>query len=508
MRKNKMVTQMFSFIAQLFDSHRLESLSSILPYLAKGSLYLLISRRLNWPAWFQKGRVKSFIPNCDKERRFVMKGFSFYFSQVMVLIAFLFILNGCYTTFQSARPYEGTDEDYYTSSSNPEGDEVYYQGEETPEYSESQLSFRPSRLVVEENYYGYNDYLRTVKYTVYDDDPWYDPYYYSGGYDRFSFYVQIGTGYPYYHHRPWYYPVYYHAPYYCWEPFIIWNDPWYWNPYPIYYPVVVYYPYPVYYPNHPYPPAEPDREFAKRDWDKRQPVDGRRIVSRTPSDSRQNTAAVTSNSSRIVRRPETGSQESGQNSALPSGRTVTRTSDNSGRNSRVVEKKVTGNNIRTQNNTSAEATEVKSRPVSRNNQGTMEKQIASSSVSRESEIFRTPVKKQPAINNIPAYEPVKIDNQSIKQNSGSSNRPETRTESRPKEPTPNYQPRPQSTVPPSSPKYTAPAKQESHSSYSSPAPSRNNTSEMRSQKSEPPKSDSNRSSNNGSQNSSDGRKSR
>ena len=506
-----MVTQMFGFIAQLFDGHKLESLSLMLPYLAKGSLYLLISRRLNWLSWFQKEQIKGFITNCDKERRFAMKGFSYYFGQVMVLIAFLFILNGCYTTFQSARPNEGTAEDYYTSSSLPVSDEEYYQGEEIPEYSESQLSYRPTRLVVEENYYGYPDYLRKVKYTVYED-PWYDFSYYSGGYDRFSFYIHIGGGYPYYYHRPWYYPVYYNAPYYCWEPF----NPWYWDPgwypYPVYYPVVVYYPYPGYHhphhPHHPDHPYTPDREYTKRDWDKRQPVDGRRIATRPATNSRQSTSTVASNSGRIVRRPETGSQQNRPSSGIQSGRAVTRRTDNSGRDSRVAEKKAPQKNIRTQNSSSAEVKEVKSRKITRSNPKPVEKQIASSSISRESEVFRSPAKKQPANNSGRASEPAKITNRGVEQNSGRLSRPETRTETRPKETTNNNRPRQQTTVQPSAPKYTAPARPESRSSYNAPAPSRSNSSEVRSQRPVPQKSDSNQNSNSGRQNSSAGRKSR
>ena len=505
-----MVTQILGFISQVPDISRFESLGAILPYLAKGSFYLLISRPLNWLALFRNDPINCVINNCHKERRVAMKGFSLYFSQIMFLTALLFILNGCYTTFQSARPYDDIDEDNYTSSYTPDADEMYYQGEEAPEYSESQLSLRPSRLMVEENYYGYNDYLRKVKYTVYDYDPWYDPYYYSSGYDRFSFYFHIGVSYPYYHHRPWFYPVYYQPPYYCWEPFITWYDPWYgnpgWYPYPVYYPIYVYYPYPVY--DNPHHPTAPDREYNKRDWDKRQPVDGRRIASRTPSNSHQDPGAVTSNPGRIVKRSNTGSQKSRQNTGSQSGRTVVRKSDNSGRDSRIVEKKAPRNDIRSQNNSSGEIKEVKNRQIPPSSQKLAEKQIASSSISRESEIFRSPAKKQPAENSNRSNERVKNDNRNVEQNSGRISRPETRTETRPKETTNNNQSRPQTTEQPSAPKYTAPAKPESRSSYSSPAPSRSNSSEMRPQKSEPQKSDANKSNNSGRQNSSAGRKSR
>jgi hypothetical protein len=382
MRKKEMFTQILVSLSHLLNVNNAETLSSAIYYLAKGSLYLLISRPLDWTALFGQNHNNWSMNKKINERRSIMKGFSLYLNRIVVCTAFLFILNGCYTTFQDAQATDDFSNGYYyTQDYASENDEFYYEGDNYPDYAETRLTYRPSRLVVVENrYHNYRKYLRKVKYVVYEYDPWYDsydpwydPYYYVNDYDRFYFSFYIGIGNPYYSHF-WINFGYSPFPYYCWGPVRVWYDPWYWHPvwypYPVYYPVYVYdhhpyyyNPYPVYHKPHNPPAAGWD--YNKRDWQKRQPNDGRRIVSRTPSNGRQDPGVKDSNTSRIIRRSDSAVQRNDQPSDNQTGRAVGRKQVESGQTLQKVEQKAPRNNIRAENNAVTEPKDVIGRQISR-----------------------------------------------------------------------------------------------------------------------------------------------
>lgn len=340
-----MFEYLLSLMSQITAGFKLGEINTILLHLAKGSLYLLITRPLNLH--------RLFLNFSNKRRRTTMNGLVFYLRHITALFFIVLLTQSCYTTLQTAR--SSGEDNYDTVYSNSDEDD-YYLNDDNPVYAQTVLTFRPSRfVVVKEKHYGVGNYHRKAKYTVYEYDPWYDPWYdpyvYYSSYDRFSFSFYINIGLPPHRHRPWLYVAYYY-PYSYWEPWIVWYDPydpWCWNPvwypYPIYSPIIIYDPTPIHGPDYPpvhydpYYPPDSDREYKKRDWDKRQPGDGRRIVGRGSSDRSLTSISGNRQSTRII---DTGSSKANTRRSDHSGRSVERKQTYTNRgDSRSQEKKQT-----------------------------------------------------------------------------------------------------------------------------------------------------------------------
>lgn len=212
-------------------------------------------------------------------RRGIMKPFQLFIIALSVFVVTL-MTNSCYTTFGTVRDAGLSSVAVYTEDSGYDDD---YEAE-APE-SQVTLQYRPSRLVVKKTYYDYGRHVRTVRYSFYDS--WEDPDYYApvaGVYDDGpDFYFNISFGIDYFPYRWWRHSVYFPAFPIVWQP-PLWYDPWWcdlvYYPvyYPFYYPLPVYYP-PVYYYDPPYFGSVPSpKKYQRRDWDRRKPVSGRRIV--------------------------------------------------------------------------------------------------------------------------------------------------------------------------------------------------------------------------------------
>jgi len=189
-----------------------------------------------------------------------------------VLLFTLIITSGCYTSFQTVRYHRASVGDDYLA------EETVYVEEEEPVEVNTVLEYRPSRLVIQKTYFDYGGYVRKVRYVAYD--PWDEPFVDAFYYDDPDIYVNIyiGSVYPhvYYH---WYNPFFYAGYYVAWMPPVGWYDPWWCGP--VYYPVPIYYPAPIIIYDPPYYGGgyvRPPVHYGKRDWDRRQITDRRRIV--------------------------------------------------------------------------------------------------------------------------------------------------------------------------------------------------------------------------------------
>lgn len=337
-----MFEYLLSLTSQIATGFKPGDLNTILLHLAKGSLYLLITRPLNLH--------RLILRISNKTRRTAMNGLVFYLRHIATLFFIVLLTQSCYTTLQTARSSE---EDNYDTVYSSNDEDNYYLKDDPPDYAQTVLTFRPSRfVVVKENHYGVGNYHPKVKYMVYEYDPWYDPYLYYSSYDKFPFSFNISL-FP-HRHRFWLYVAYY-FPYFCWEPWIVWYDPYgpvtwnpVWYPFPIYFPVIVYDPLPVYEPYPPpvdpdlYYPSESNQKNKKRDWDRRKPGDERKIAKRGGSDRKNPSISGNSQPGRIIRRPDSGSLTTHSRGTDHSGRPVERkqTYTNNG-DSRSQEKKQT-----------------------------------------------------------------------------------------------------------------------------------------------------------------------
>ncbi len=195
-----------------------------------------------------------------------------------VLIFTLILTGGCYTSFQTVRYQRAGVGDGYLA-----GETVYVEDEEPAEVT-TVLEYRPSRLVIRKTYFDYGGYVRRVRYVTYDpwDEPFVDEYYYDDPDIYLNIY--IGSVYPRFYYR-WYDPFFYTGYYVAWMPPVAgwygWYDP-YWCG-PVFYPGPVYYPAPIIIYDPPYYGGgyvPPPVYYGKRDWDRRQVTDRRRIVRR------------------------------------------------------------------------------------------------------------------------------------------------------------------------------------------------------------------------------------
>lgn len=210
-------------------------------------------------------------------RRGIMKPFRLLIIAVSVFVISL-MTNSCYTTFGTVREAGISSDVVYAEDSEYDD----YQIDEPD--SQITLQYRPSRFVVKKTYYDYGRHVRTVRYSFYDS--WDDPDYYApvaGVYDDGpDFYFNISFGIDYFPYRWWRHSVYFPEFPIVWHP-PLWFDPWWCDLvfYPVYYPI--YYPLPIYYPPVYYDPpyyghVTSAKKYQRRDWDRRKPVSGRRIV--------------------------------------------------------------------------------------------------------------------------------------------------------------------------------------------------------------------------------------
>ncbi len=175
---------------QLLEEH----LSSFMgrPSLSQLSLYLVVSRIA--PVKLVDSILTALKHRFSARSRLTLQAAAKW-APVTLSVMLLFLFTSCYTTFKTLQRGEDHTAGEMTTIEEPESVPEYDQYD--PDFQEdflpeTELSYRPSRLVINNYYFGYGDYIRVVKYRVvypyrpiipfYDDMPYYAGFWYTNWY--------------------------------------------------------------------------------------------------------------------------------------------------------------------------------------------------------------------------------------------------------------------------------------------------------------------------------------